>query len=651
MDWECWEQRGDLTPDQCECVAKLFAEGWHPEYLALDEQRSGGLTLAQLRQICAATLATPQWAFDRQSWLELANVDPAAAGRSSGWAREVARVILAQGRLVAETDSDGSTSPQRDNVHERSPARISPREMMKLAEANSSPQWVYDLDQVRKRLDIDGVLPAETVEQCLQAVRERAEQLAWAAAREEAQQRSSRWLQQALERACRRPQERIPLVCIVGATPQSAVAVAICADGECLGEQLLDLADSRNAQSQIEQLLDLAGATRLLLQADSATTKCVRILDQLARRRDELRWQQVCGHGGSWWSTSVRAATLHRGLSASAREALYIGHRHQAPVETLAELPVRELAPPEFAGLLSEQHWQQADACLDAMVHECGLDLRRSGPRAIARLCAISPLHAQRAQPPAGGWESLEQFRAALRLNDQQWLQTHPFIRLGAEDDRRPLCLACAPPFDWDQLWRSELCGWDRLKPGQTYTGVVLRAATFGLFVDIGAETEVLLHISEMSARYLSDPLALLAPGDTVVVELTMLDEKKHRVAARLLKLAYASPDFKPKSSRHAARPAAAPEQSGKSKVESKPATARPARGGDRKRTRRKPAQQAGKPRRRHATPAPSRRATKSSAPPPPLTPEMEEGKAPLRSFSDLVQFYDRKKSQEDSHE
>ena len=69
------------------------------------------------------------------------------------------------------------------------------------------------------------------------------------------------------------------------------------------------------------------------------------------------------------------------------------------------------------------------------------------------------------------------------------------------------------------------------LKPGMKLTGTVRNVIDFGAFVDIGVHQDGLVHISEISDRFLSHPSEALSVGDVVEVVVLNVDEKKKRIS------------------------------------------------------------------------------------------------------------------------
>lgn len=71
---------------------------------------------------------------------------------------------------------------------------------------------------------------------------------------------------------------------------------------------------------------------------------------------------------------------------------------------------------------------------------------------------------------------------------------------------------------------------WSDLKDGQVYTGRVTRLENFGAFVDIGAEREGLVHISELSHDFIKHPSEMLKVGDETEVKVLGFSKRKRRI-------------------------------------------------------------------------------------------------------------------------
>ncbi|MFD3158229.1 Tex family protein [Haloimpatiens sp. FM7330] len=69
------------------------------------------------------------------------------------------------------------------------------------------------------------------------------------------------------------------------------------------------------------------------------------------------------------------------------------------------------------------------------------------------------------------------------------------------------------------------------LKPEMILSGTVRNVSDFGAFVDIGVHQDGLVHISEMSDRFVKHPLDIVKVGDIVKVKVLSVDQKRKRVA------------------------------------------------------------------------------------------------------------------------
>lgn len=80
-------------------------------------------------------------------------------------------------------------------------------------------------------------------------------------------------------------------------------------------------------------------------------------------------------------------------------------------------------------------------------------------------------------------------------------------------------------------LLRQDVLEIKDLKPGMELTGTVRNVIDFGVFVDIGVHQDGLVHISQISDKFIRHPSEVLAVGDVVKVVVLEVDEKKHRIS------------------------------------------------------------------------------------------------------------------------
>lgn len=79
-------------------------------------------------------------------------------------------------------------------------------------------------------------------------------------------------------------------------------------------------------------------------------------------------------------------------------------------------------------------------------------------------------------------------------------------------------------------ILRSDVLSFDDLKEGQLLTGTVRNITDFGAFVDIGVKHDGLVHLSELSDKFIKTPSEVVAIGDVVQVKVIEIDREKQKV-------------------------------------------------------------------------------------------------------------------------
>ena len=69
------------------------------------------------------------------------------------------------------------------------------------------------------------------------------------------------------------------------------------------------------------------------------------------------------------------------------------------------------------------------------------------------------------------------------------------------------------------------------LKTGMVLEGAVTNVTKFGAFVDLGVHQDGLIHISQLSQQYVSDPSDIVSVGDVVKVKVLEVDVDRKRIS------------------------------------------------------------------------------------------------------------------------
>ena len=79
-------------------------------------------------------------------------------------------------------------------------------------------------------------------------------------------------------------------------------------------------------------------------------------------------------------------------------------------------------------------------------------------------------------------------------------------------------------------LFRNDVKKFEDLKIDMEMTGTVRNVVDFGAFVDIGVKNDGLVHISQLSDKYVKHPMDVVSVGDTVKVKIISIDYDRGKV-------------------------------------------------------------------------------------------------------------------------
>src|SRR6056297_811127 len=85
-------------------------------------------------------------------------------------------------------------------------------------------------------------------------------------------------------------------------------------------------------------------------------------------------------------------------------------------------------------------------------------------------------------------------------------------------------------------IFRNDILKIDDLQQGMMLKGTVRNVVDFGAFVDIGLKQDGLVHISQMSDKFIKNPLDVVQVGDTVNVTIISIDKERERISLSMKK-------------------------------------------------------------------------------------------------------------------
>ncbi len=115
-------------------------------------------------------------------------------------------------------------------------------------------------------------------------------------------------------------------------------------------------------------------------------------------------------------------------------------------------------------------------------------------------------------------------------VNDEHGLATVQDVVADLQKTGRDLRDSLPAP-----LLRTDVMTMDDLKPGMKLQGTIRNVVDFGAFVDIGVKHDGLVHISQLTKKFIRDPRQVVAVGDIVDVWVLSVDHDRQRIQLTMI--------------------------------------------------------------------------------------------------------------------
>jgi len=414
-----------------------------------------------------------------------------------------------------------------------------------------------------------------------------------------------------------------------------------------------------------------------------------------AMRDKDLAYVIVNEAGASVYSTSRTGREELPDYDATLRGAISIGRRLQDPLSELVKIDPANIGVGLYQHDVKAKHLRTSlDEVVESCVNYVGVDVNTASPALLRYVSGLNQLTARRVyehRQEHGPFRNREQLREVPGFGEATFVQAAGFLKITGGDNpldvtwihpesyeaasRVMTRLACSPAdlsnkqaaeglraqigeIDVAALagelqvgelllrdilaqlarpgrdpredlpppvFKQGVLKLEDLAAGMELTGTVLNVVDFGAFVDIGMHDSGLVHVSQLADRFVRDPHDVIAVGDIVKVWVLDVDKERRRVSLTMI-----APGPRRSPERREARPAPqhAPD------APKRPAT------GERPRPQGRPRPK-GPPRGRdRGSPKPQYKPKSRTKPVTPISDDMKAGKKPMRSFSDLAQFF-----------
>ena len=351
--------------------------------------------------------------------------------------------------------------------------------------------------------------------------------------------------------------------------------------------------DKAGASATLERLLRQHSVRAIAIGNGTASRETDAFVRDFMREKqlDGIFSVTVSESGASVYSASDVARQEFPDLDLTVRGAISIARRLQDPLSELVKVDPKSIGVGQYQHDVDQRQLQQSlESVIESCVNGVGVDLNTSSWTLLRYVAGITERTAvnivkfrdengrfrsrvQLKQVPGIGPKTFEQSAGFLRIregeNPLDMTAVHPesyaIVEQIAESLGVPIAELIKNPELLEKVDRSRLSAGtytlndileELRKPGRdprdkfvapsfkdevreiadvqpdmVLEGVVTNVTKFGAFVDIGVHQDGLVHISELSNRYVKDPSEVVKAGQIVKVKVLSADAKTKRIA------------------------------------------------------------------------------------------------------------------------
>ncbi len=317
------------------------------------------------------------------------------------------------------------------------------------------------------------------------------------------------------------------------------------------------------------------------------------------RRGRNLQYAIVNEAGASVYSASKLATEEYPDLNVGERSSASIARRLQDPLAELVKIDPKAIGVGQYQHDMNQKRLGEAlAAVVEKCVNSVGVDVNTASPSLLGYVSGISKQIAANIvayRDENGRFNERKELLKVSKLGPKAFEQCAGFLRI--MDGKEPLDATAVHPESYDAarailkecgfgindvlegrvtglaskkdiadrlgigkytfadiaselekpgrdprdevqtpILRSDVLELSDLEPGMELKGTVRNIVDFGAFVDIGVHQDGLVHISELSDRYVKHPLDVVKVGDIVNVMVLSVDEKRGKISLSIRK-------------------------------------------------------------------------------------------------------------------
>ncbi len=296
--------------------------------------------------------------------------------------------------------------------------------------------------------------------------------------------------------------------------------------------------------------------------------------------------------GASVYSASEVAREEFPDLDVTVRGAISIARRLQDPLAELVKVDPKAIGVGQYQHDVSQPALKRSlEFVVDSCVNQVGVNLNTASPYLLSRVSGIGPGLAKSVvehRNQNGVFKNRSQLLSVSRFSQKVFEQAAGFLRI--PDGDQPLDNTGVHPEKYEVLekfskklgkpvqsflgagsailkeapefkeevgtftfsdiiselekpgrdpregfvpfqFREDIQEIKDLQPGMICPGIVTNVTNFGAFVDIGVHQDGLVHLSQLSDRFVKDPKEVVSPGDHVKVKVLTADLEKKQIS------------------------------------------------------------------------------------------------------------------------
>jgi uncharacterized protein len=349
----------------------------------------------------------------------------------------------------------------------------------------------------------------------------------------------------------------------------------------------------REAEKKILTLVDAYKIDAIAVGNGTAGRETEKFIRSIRFRSDILA-VMVNESGASVYSASKLAREEFPDYDVTVRGAVSIGRRLMDPLAELVKIDPKSIGVGQYQHDVDQASLQKSlEDTVVSCVNQVGVEVNTASRHLLAYVSGLGPSLAQNIvtyRKENGPFRSREEFRKVPRFGDKAFEQAAGFLRI--RDGLNPLDGSAVHPESYpvvekmaerfsasvemlvkdDSLRRqirpedfiSDSVGLPTLKdilaelekpgrdprvhfetvefarginsiedllPGMVLTGIVTNITAFGAFVDIGIHENGLVHVSQMTGRFIRDPREVVKIHQKVQVKVLDVDQERKRIA------------------------------------------------------------------------------------------------------------------------